>query len=488
MRSSVASATPQTHIHWARWLAVGFLLVAVGGAAASVGWWRPVVEQYLGSGDKSASSLGESAHDHAAHDHEHDEANSIVLSPQARRNIGLKTGEVTLRDFHRSITLPAMVVERPGRTRYTIAAPITGVVTGVHAVRGEAVDSDKLLFTLRLTHEDLVQAQTEYLRTLGQLEVEEKELARLQKVASGAVAGRVVLERQYERDKLQAQLTAQHEALRLHGLSEEQVDWIDKNRRLLREVQVYVPRVHADDSLHHDAETHAAPGANHAPDDESHETRSQQFVVEDLPVQPGQAVQAGQPLCVLADYELLYIEGRAFEQDAAELIHAAEEHRPVTASTEEGSTGTTVENLHIVFVANQVDTRSRALHFYVALPNEIVRNLQRPDGRRFITWRFKTGQRMQLRVPVEVWKQVLVLPVEAVAQEGPESYVFVQNGDRFERRPVHIAYRDQRFAVVANDGSLFPGETVALTAAHQLQMAIKNQAGGGVDPHAGHNH
>ena len=29
---------------------------------------------------------------------------------------------------------------------------------------------------------------------------------------------------------------------------------------------------------------------------------------------------------------------------------------------------------------------------------------------------------------------------------------------------------------------------VAFTGAHQLQMALKNKAGGGVDPHAGHNH
>jgi hypothetical protein len=35
---------------------------------------------------------------------------------------------------------------------------------------------------------------------------------------------------------------------------------------------------------------------------------------------------------------------------------------------------------------------------------------------------------------------------------------------------------------------VFPGETVAQNGAHQLQMAIKNQSGGPVDPHAGHNH
>jgi hypothetical protein len=81
-----------------------------------------------------------------------------------------------------------------------------------------------------------------------------------------------------------------------------------------------------------------------------------------------------------------------------------------------------------------------------------------------------------------------VLPAEAVAREGAESYVFQENGDQFERVPVHVRYRDQQTAVIANDGSLYPGDIIALRSAHQLQMALKNKSGGGVDPHAGHNH
>lgn len=95
---------------------------------------------------------------------------------------------------------------------------------------------------------------------------------------------------------------------------------------------------------------------------------------------------------------------------------------------------------------------------------------------------------MRLCVPVETWTDQIVLPVEAIADDGVETYVFVQNGDHFDRQAVHVRYRDQQYAVIANDGSLFPGDTVALNSAHQLQMALKNKAGGGVDPHAGHSH
>ena len=62
-----------------------------------------------------------------------------------------------------------------------------------------------------------------------------------------------------------------------------------------------------------------------------------------------------------------------------------------------------------------------------------------------------------------------------------------------ERRPfrppgVHVEYRDRFSVVIANDGSLFPGDVVATCGAQQLQLALKNKAGGGIDPHAGHNH
>jgi multidrug efflux pump subunit AcrA (membrane-fusion protein) len=95
---------------------------------------------------------------------------------------------------------------------------------------------------------------------------------------------------------------------------------------------------------------------------------------------------------------------------------------------------------------------------------------------------------LQLLVPVEEWQDQFVLPVDAVTQEGAEYFVFQQNGDHFDRVPVHVKHKDQRSVVIANDGALFPGDVVARRGAHQMQMALKNKSGGGVDPHAGHSH
>ena len=110
------------------------------------------------------------------------------------------------------------------------------------------------------------------------------------------------------------------------------------------------------------------------------------------------------------------------------------------------------------------------------------------ERQRFVSWKYRPGQRLQLRVPVEEWIDQIVLPVEAVTREGAEAFIFRQYGDHFDRVPVHVVYSDQQAVVIANDGSVKPGAVVALRAAHQMQMALKIKAGGGADPHAGHSH
>lgn len=206
-------------------------------------------------------------------------------------------------------------------------------------------------------------------------------------------------------------------------------------------------------------------------------------------IEQGQHVQVGKPLCRLGDHESLYIEGRAFERDAQLLTNAVAQGWPVAAAFESGGKKPQIlPDLHIVYLANAVDKESRAFPFYVELPNEVVRDARTTEGHRFLSWKYKPGQRVQLLVPVEQWPNRLVVPAEAVVQDGAETYVFQRNGDLFERRTVHVEYQDQRSAVLANDGSVFAGESIVVTGAYQLHLAIKNKSGPAIDPHAGHNH
>lgn len=122
--------------------------------------------------------------EHAGHDHAgHSEANSIEISKQAQANIGLKLSKVELTTFDRTITIPGILRERPGRSTVDITAPLTGIVTQIYPIEGEAVRPGQKLFDLRLTHEELVQAQGHFLRVAKELDVIDHEVKRLEKIA-----------------------------------------------------------------------------------------------------------------------------------------------------------------------------------------------------------------------------------------------------------------------------------------------------------------
>jgi cobalt-zinc-cadmium efflux system membrane fusion protein len=409
-------------------------------------------------------------HDHAAgerHDHAgHEDATSLELSAQALKNIGYEPFTVALRDFERSISLPGMVVERPGKTQYRVSAPLGGVVTKVHIIEGESVAAGQPLFDIRLTHEELVSAQGEFLKTIEELDVVNREIARLESLTEGVVAGSHLRDQKYDRQKLEARMRAQRQALLLHGLSDAEVDQIVSSRLLLQLLTIKAPP--------HDEQCDC--GDEHL------------FHVQSLPVERGQQVDAGETLCVLADHCNLYIEGTAFEQDAGQIREAAASGALVSADLLiSDRREPMVEGLKILYLSDQVDRDSRAFHFYLMLPNTIA--LDRKEGEhRFLQWKFKPGQRVELRVPVEKWESRLVVPAEAVVSDGSETYVFQKNGSHFDRVAVHAEYRDQKSVVIAEDGLLKPNDVIAGRGAFQMNLDLKNKSGGGVDPHAGHTH
>jgi len=407
---------------------------------------------------------------HAEDDHPgHDPKTMIELSEQGQENVGLSLMSIELSDFSRTVRVPAFIRERPGRSQMAVSAPLTGIVSSVIPIEGEAVGPGTPLFRLRLTHKDLVDTQSAYLQTLEQLDVVRQEAKRLEKItSSGAIAAKRLLEQRYELQKTEAMLRAQRQALILHGLSEPQVNDIVEKRQLLREVTIAAPE-----------------HVEHGPSDD-HQSYLQ---VSRLSVTLGQHVEAGARLCTLDDHCRLYVEGLAFEQDAGQLENAATEGLPITAVIDRpGSDPLVVSDLTILYVDNQIERESRTLRFYLEVRNELVRNVRTETGHRFIGWKLRPGQRVELEVPVERWPKRIVLPLGAVVQEGAEWFVFRQNGDHFHRIPVHIEYSDQQSAVIANDDCLNIGDRVAASGAYQLHLAMKNQTGSGVDPHAGHGH
>jgi multidrug efflux pump subunit AcrA (membrane-fusion protein) len=469
----------QKHVNFKMWAALGATLLIASLAAGAFLGVIPGLD--LGTMrkravDESARHVAHHAHDGPDHtDHDrghlaHGDANCFELSQQARNNIGLQLTKIELRPFERTVAVPASVIERPGRSELDVTASLSGIVLQIYPIQGQAVTPGQPLFDLRLTHEELVQAQTDFLRTAEELDIVTREVARLEPLeAKGAIALKTILDRRYEKEKLAAVLRSQRQGLILHGLTAEQIDQILAQRTLLQGLTIVVPQPND-----------PSPTAN--------KPKERVYEVQQLNVEKGQFVNAGDRLCVLTDHSELYIEGKAFEQDAELLNTVLEKGWEVTAVFDsEGKKPKLLPGLKVLYVADRIETDSRTLRFFVRLPNRLLRDTKQ-DVERFISWEFKPGQRLQLRVPVEHWPDRIVLPADAVIQEGVENYVFQQNGDHFDRRPVHVEYREPSWVVVANDGSVFPGDTVVTSGAQQMQLALKNKSGGAIDPHAGHNH
>ena len=459
-------------------------LIITGASLYAGGWFHsqyvgrvwPFAAVPSGGGDADTNKSNEEPAkvEHAAHDHAgHSDINSLEFSESAKKNLGL-TEEylqaIELKNYQQIITVPAIIVDKPGRTRTSISAAMTGIVTHVHVATGAAVEAGDLILEMRLTHEDLVTAQKDYLQSLGDRDIELKEIARIEGVVNlGAISSKQLLDRQYSRDKLESLIRSQRESLRLHGLTEAQIAIIDSQRRLLAEIRVY------------------APTQDGHPKDELEQSRHL-LVLQDLQVQKGQSVNAGEILCVLGDYAELLAEGQAFETEVTQVATAKQQERSVSAFVNSDGKMEKIENLQMSWINNEIDPATRTLKFYVALKNELMEDKLSADGNRYISWKYRVGQRMELGIPIAEWTEQIVLPVDAVVREGIDSFVFQQNGDHFDRVPVHEKHRDQTHVVVENDGALFPGDVVALRGAHQMQMALKSKSGGGIDPHAGHSH
>jgi hypothetical protein len=449
---------------------VATLLLLMGVATYQL--WLPRVRALVAADQKSPET---DTDDHSGHNHGHgvehpghSDDTAIELSLAGLKNIDYEPVQVKLSTFKRTITLQAMVVERPGHSQIQITAPLTGVVTKVYAVQGAASVPGSPMFEIRLTHEELVAAQRNFLTTAENLDVVKREIDRLNAVAAGVVAGKRVLEQEYERQKLEASLHAERQALLLHGLNDDQIDNILATRKLVPSLTVYAP-----------AHTHEDGGCP-----EEH-----LFHVQRLRVNMGQHVTVGELLCVIADHCELYIEGRAFEDDAMRLREAARQGTEISASVFVDRRQTDViQGLTLLYLADHVDESTRAFRFYLRLPNQVALDRVTENGRRFIAWRFNPGQRMELRVPVETWDDRIVLPIEAIVEDGVETYVYERNGDHFDRLAVHVEFRDQTSAVIANDGALKLGKIVVARGAYQMHLALKNRTTGGIDPHAGHTH
>lgn len=451
--------------------------------------WVPLVFP-----EKTATSGGghggRAADDHAGHDHA-PKGDRVKLSPQAQKNLGLDVDTLTPQEYWRTKLIPGVVVDRPGESDRGVTSKVAGVVTAIRARPGDTVRGGDPLFTVQLASEFLQSAQTDLAKAARELEYAAAKRDRIADVVSkGVQSGAALIEEENQVKRFTTQVQAYRRQLQVFGLTPVQVTRAEKGE-VVTEVTVFAPGG-APAAPAAVAATSATPPPAEPPVPPVYE-------VQELKVTLGEQVTAGQTLCLLANHQRLFVEGRAFKSEADALATAAEHRTPVRAEFADEAAGAWPPRgpLTIHHLSNQVDPATRTFAVYLPLDNQ-PRTFDR-DGKTHFVSRYRPGQRVRLLMPVEKLVTLapdgktelppFVLPAGAVAREGGEAFVFIQSGDVFVRKPVRVLYADRSEVVIANDGSVSEAEFVVRNQAAALNRALKAAAaGGGGDPHAGHDH
>ena len=407
------------------------------------------------------------------------EATVLKLSVQARKNLGLVAKPVKPQTYWRTIQVPGAIVDRPGRSDRGVTAPAVGAVVQVHAFPGDTVKPGDRLFTLRLFSEYLQNTQSELFKATRETELVKEQRKRLEDLAKdGTILGSKLIDLDSQLRRQAAAIQAYRQDLLTRGLNPEQIDAITEGK-FVSTIEVVAPPPVA---VRHRAT--AQPDESN-PQSETqlidNRTASVAYEVQELKAELGHQVQAGQLLSVLSNHHSLYIEGHAFKNEAPALEKAAQNGWPLHIEfAEDDSAGWPAldQSFQIRHLANSIDTANRTFDFFVPLTNQ-SRGYEK-EGETFVVWRFRPGQRVRLHVPVEELKNVIVLPSGAVVREGPEAYVFRQNGDLFNRIAVHVLHEDRLNVVLANDSSVASGVYLAQSAAASLNRVLKAQAASGV--------
>ncbi len=318
--------------------------------------------------------------------------------------------------------------------------------------------------------EQLHQTQTDLFKTTQDIGLSKAQRKRLTESGDAIPEARLIeVDNQIARFELAVR--AYRQEMLNRGFTAEQIDAAAAGR-FVTEMVIRVPAV--------PAPAEAVPGKGDPAGSADTPETPTTFEVQELRVDLGQPVQPGQMLCLLANHQRLAVEGRAFRDETPLLERSVKEHWPVEVDFQEDATagwGEVKQTFHVRHLANTIDPVNRTFAFQLPLENQS--KVVEHDGRAQTLWRFRPGQRVRLQVRVAEVKNVFVLPADAVAREGADAYVFTQNVNTFERRPVRVLLQERDRVVLANDGALPAGIFVVQGGATQLNRMVKSGGSGG---------
>ncbi|MFH2000557.1 MAG: hypothetical protein ABIK28_12800 [Planctomycetota bacterium] len=205
--------------------------------------------------------------------------------------------------------------------------------------------------------------------------------------------------------------------------------------------------------------------------------------VRDLRVKTGQYVEARESLLVLEDPRSLYLQAEPTDSEIGSVVAAMRSGSFMEARPLIPGAGPFLEGLKIqkIFSDDEGHTRAR-----LPLSNSPLFKEESEEGA-YRSWQLRYGQRYELRVPLEEYEQVYVIPTGAVVDDGMDKIIFLKTGDGFQKINVEVLYQDHEVALLPASSDIFPGNPIVTRGAFPLSLALQSggqQAAQG----CGHNH
>lgn len=439
------------------------VFVVIAGAFVLRDRWLPLLEQNPSDADRQAAASKKSR------SQKDPEQQKIVLSDQAIANLGLRVKSILPETYWKTLQVPGMIVDRPGRSDQGVISPVEGVVEKMNFYPGDTVRPGDVLYTIGILSESLQQTQTNLFKDTHNIALAEKKQKRLE-TSRGAIPEARIIEVVNEIKRLKVAIKGYQHELRNRGFTPQQLQEIAQGN-FVRDLDIHVPDRLPPSRLQETSVVMKTSG------DPSRQQTPLTFEIQESDIDLGQQVKTGQMLCLLANHRLLAIEGRAFRNETQLLERSVREGWPVEVDFQEHSSSDwppVDQVFHIQKLMNVIDPVNRTFAFRLPLDNQS--RVVQQEGQSQVLWRFRPGQKVRLMIRVEKLDNVFVLPADAVAREGAEAFVFTQNVNTFHRKPVRILERDRRHTVIANDGSLTPGSFVVQGAAEQLNRMLKSSS------------
>jgi RND family efflux transporter MFP subunit len=348
----------------------------------------------------------------------------VTLTAEAVARAGIKSVVVGAGATTASISVPGTVTSNAYRETKS-AALVGGIVRSVSAELGARMTRGEPLAVITST--DLADAQMKYLSAVAMLRADHQKLSRTEKLVEIGAASRQELDDVTAIHAAhESEVAAARQRLLLLGLSPQRVDALRDARDVVSEVTV------------------AAPNTG---------------TVIARAVNPGQVVNPGQELFVVADLTTVWVIGDLYEKDFPAVREGSAANVTIPPQ------GRTVRG-RVAYIDPRVDPTTRTAKVRVEVPNTDAA--------------LRLGMFVNVAFGAPAARSVTVVPRGAVQSVGERTVVYVvpETGEpRFVERPVKVSEQSGDVVIVLE--GLKPGERVVTEGSFFLRAeAARNRTGG----------